>query len=166
MGLRIVNATEAFNPQAGRHETDDSSSQPWTGSRSLIPRNSGRPVLPAANIERVGIDGRSFDLTSAIQASPGKGQLQIEFSAPALKSPHKIRFRYKLEGFDKEWVEAGERRTAYYTNIPPGIISSELPSARLTAIGTPMPLPFPLLLRRISIRQSCFWDFVDSWWLA
>ncbi|MFL6448297.1 MAG: two-component regulator propeller domain-containing protein [Bryobacteraceae bacterium] len=78
------------------------------------------PMFPTATIEKIGIDGKDFDLSSEIQGKPGKGQLQIEFSAPSLKSPHKIRFRYRLEGFDKEWIEAGERRTAYYTNIPPG----------------------------------------------
>ena len=79
-----------------------------------------RPAFPNPTIEKIGIDGKAFDLIRGVRAKPGKGQLQIEFSAPSLKVPHKIRFRYKLEGFDKEWIEAGERRTAYYTNIPPG----------------------------------------------
>src|SRR6185503_1071538 len=35
-------------------------------------------------------------------------------------TPEKSRFRYKLEGFDKEWIEADTRRVAFYTNIPPG----------------------------------------------
>jgi len=35
-------------------------------------------------------------------------------------APQKVRFRYKLDGVDRDWVDAGTRRTAYYTNIPPG----------------------------------------------
>src|SRR5262249_29876811 len=34
--------------------------------------------------------------------------------------PARVRFRYRLEGFDRDWVDAGFRRAAYYTNIPPG----------------------------------------------
>src|SRR5678815_94466 len=43
-----------------------------------------------------------------------------EYSALNLTTPHKTRFRYRLEGFDTEWVGAGIRRTAFYTNLPPG----------------------------------------------
>src|SRR5208282_5018925 len=35
-------------------------------------------------------------------------------------SPLRITFRYKLEGFDRSWIDAGSRRQAFYTNLPPG----------------------------------------------
>ena len=66
------------------------------------------------------IDGINFDLNRFIKAKPGKGQLQFEFTAPSLVSSDKVRFKYKLADFDKDWTDAGTRRTAYYTNIPPG----------------------------------------------
>ena len=51
---------------------------------------------------------------------PGPGNLAFRFSAVTLLEPHKSLHRYRLEGFDQAWVEAGARREAYYTNIPPG----------------------------------------------
>ena len=77
-------------------------------------------VAPPVAIERVSVNGDEFDPQLRFRAKPGKGQLEFEFTALSLVSPEKIRFRYKLEGFDKEWVEAGTRRAAYYTNISPG----------------------------------------------
>src|SRR6185437_753002 len=78
------------------------------------------PQPPPVSIERVGIDGVSFDPAKTIKAKPGKGQLEFEFTAPSLIASGKIRFKYKLEEFDKQWIDAGQRRVAYYTNIPPG----------------------------------------------
>src|SRR5207248_2808857 len=44
----------------------------------------------------------------------------FRYSAVTLLEPHKSRYRYRLEGFDETWVDAGGRRVAYYTNIRPG----------------------------------------------
>ncbi len=77
-------------------------------------------IPPPVAIERVTVNGLSFDPGTSITAKPGKGQLEFEFTAPSLVASDKIRFKYKLDGFDREWIDAGARREAYYTNIPPG----------------------------------------------
>ncbi len=77
-------------------------------------------VPPPVAIERVVIDQKSVAPDMALRIPPGKGQLDFEFTAPSLVASDKIRFEYMLEGFDKDWVDAGTRRVAYYTNIPPG----------------------------------------------
>ena len=77
-------------------------------------------LAPPVSIERVSIDGINFDLERSIKAKPGKGRLQFEFTALSLVSSDKVRFKYKLDDFDKDWTDAGTRRAAYYTNIPPG----------------------------------------------
>ena len=78
------------------------------------------PIPPPVAIERVSIDGVEFNPALPFRAKPGKGRLEFEFTALSLVSPEKIRFKYKLDGFDHEWVDAGTRRAAYYTNISPG----------------------------------------------
>ncbi len=50
----------------------------------------------------------------------GRRDLEYSYTALNLTAPRSMRFRYKLDGFDHDWVDAGERRTAYYTNVPPG----------------------------------------------
>jgi ligand-binding sensor domain-containing protein/signal transduction histidine kinase len=53
--------------------------------------------------------------------SPGSGRhLEIAYSSLALTAPERVRFRYRLTGFDEGWVEAGGRQVAYYTNLKPG----------------------------------------------
>lgn len=55
-----------------------------------------------------------------IQISPGKEKFEFHYTALSFTVPERVRFRYLLDGFDREWVDAGTRRAAYYTHIPPG----------------------------------------------
>ena len=57
---------------------------------------------------------------SAVRIEAGHVHFQFDYAALSFTAPQKVRYRYKLEGFDRYWTEAGTRRTAYYTNIPPG----------------------------------------------
>ncbi len=75
---------------------------------------------PEAIIERVLADNTELPARERAVAPPGKGGLEFQFTAPTSLAPERIEFRYRLEGFDKDWTEAGQRRTAYYTNIPHG----------------------------------------------
>src|SRR5207342_101971 len=56
---------------------------------------------------------------SALVMPAGTNRLEVEYSALNLTSPLRQHFRFKLEGFDSEWVDAGPRRQAFYTNLPP-----------------------------------------------
>ena len=51
---------------------------------------------------------------------PGRGELEFHYAALSFRAPDKNQFRYKLEGFDLGWVEAGSRDVAYYDNLAPG----------------------------------------------
>ncbi|HEV2211621.1 MAG TPA: two-component regulator propeller domain-containing protein [Verrucomicrobiae bacterium] len=50
----------------------------------------------------------------------GGRDLEIHYTGISFDCPEKLRFRYQLEGVDRDWIEAGERRTAYYQHLPPG----------------------------------------------
>ncbi|MGH9401316.1 MAG: sensor histidine kinase [Terriglobia bacterium] len=75
---------------------------------------------PKALIEQVIADGRDIPLTAPSRIPPGQGKLEIHYTAPSLHAPEHIRFKYRLEGFDRQWTDAATRRVAYYTNLPPG----------------------------------------------
>jgi C4-dicarboxylate-specific signal transduction histidine kinase len=72
-------------------------------------------------IEKLIVNGQSFDPRGPIEVKPGEGKLEISFTSPSMTNSETIRFRYKLDGFETSWTDAGTRRTAYYTNIQPGL---------------------------------------------
>ena len=71
-------------------------------------------------IERFMVDKIPVDPTVSTERDFGKGELEFQYTAVNFREAKKLRFRYKLEGFDQSWQEAGTRRAAYYTNVPPG----------------------------------------------
>lgn len=77
-------------------------------------------VPPPVAIERFTVDDVLRAAESRTRVEAGHVHFQFEYAGLSFVAPQKVRYRYMLEGFDKGWTEAGARRTAYYTNIPPG----------------------------------------------
>jgi signal transduction histidine kinase/ligand-binding sensor domain-containing protein len=77
-------------------------------------------LAPSVVIERALIDGRAAAVGASNDLPPGPGNLEFHFAAITLVDPHRAQHRYLLEGFDRDWTDAGTRRVAQYTNIPPG----------------------------------------------
>jgi signal transduction histidine kinase/ligand-binding sensor domain-containing protein len=78
---------------------------------------------PPVHIEQITADRKPYDVTAenngTLSLPPLSRDLQIDYTALSLVAPEKIRFRYKLEGYDRDWQDVGNRRQAFYTNLPP-----------------------------------------------
>ena len=91
------------------------------GVSTIDPNNISLNILPPpVAIEKASIDEKYFNPREKVEVAPGEGDLEFQFTALSFVAPLKVRFKYKLEGFDRDWVDAGTARTAHYTNIPPG----------------------------------------------
>jgi hypothetical protein len=85
-------------------------------TKTFKQNNSPPPVL----IEQVVVNQEKMPAGQFAVMSPGKEKIEFHYTALSLLVPERVLFKYKLEGFDNEWVEARTRRVAYYTNLPPG----------------------------------------------
>ena len=91
------------------------------GVTVIDPRHVGEPrPTPPARIETVTTNAGTFTPAERIDLPARTSQLQIGFTALALGDPGRVRFRYRLDGFDSAWVDAGTARHASYANLPPG----------------------------------------------
>ncbi len=81
-----------------------------------------RAVPPSVVIEEVSIDGRDFapQFNAPLLVPYGRSRFEFHYTALGLPAPEAARFRCRLEGFDKEWINTGVRRAAYYGQLPPG----------------------------------------------
>jgi len=80
-------------------------------------------VPPPVALERFAVDDLPQALHaagSALRIPAGHVHFQFDYAGLSFTAPQKVRYRYMLEGFDRNWTDAGARRSAYYTNIPPG----------------------------------------------
>jgi signal transduction histidine kinase/ligand-binding sensor domain-containing protein/CheY-like chemotaxis protein len=72
-------------------------------------------------VENARINGQPIDHQRlSVSIPPGPGNVEFSYTAIDLRSDRSLEFRYKLEGFDRDWVAASSRRNANYTNLPPG----------------------------------------------
>lgn len=77
-------------------------------------------VVPSVHVERICADRTELLLSKHTVLPPGNRELEFKYTATTFISPEKARFRYQLEGYDPAWVDAGDRRVAFYTNLKPG----------------------------------------------
>jgi ligand-binding sensor domain-containing protein/signal transduction histidine kinase len=123
-GMRISEASGGGHPAAWRASDGGLWFATLNGAAVVYPHTGPRnPVPPLCAIEQVLIDDQIVARTggaAAIRVAPGHGRVSIKYAGLSFVAPQRVRYRYMLEGFDKRWVEAGSRRTAFYTNVPPG----------------------------------------------
>jgi ligand-binding sensor domain-containing protein/signal transduction histidine kinase len=75
---------------------------------------------PPVALERFAVDDVPLNAAGPMVVQAGHVHFEFDYAGLSFVAPQKVRYRYMLEGFDKGWTEAGTRRSAYYTNIPPG----------------------------------------------
>jgi signal transduction histidine kinase len=85
-------------------------------------RLAKNPIPPGVRIEEVLADHVSVgaDAAGTLRVPAGRRSLEVRYTGLSFSAPERVRFRYRLEKFDRDWVDAGSRRTAYYTNLSPG----------------------------------------------
>ncbi len=75
---------------------------------------------PTVIIEDVKVKRESVNFLNGVKIEPFQQNIEINFTGISLIKSEQIKFKYKLEGHDKDWIDAGTRRTAYYSYLPPG----------------------------------------------
>jgi PAS domain S-box-containing protein len=83
-------------------------------------RLSINTIPPPVFIEHVMADRKAYAVGNGLSLPPLIRDVVIEFTALSLVAPERVEFRYRLEGHDNGWQEAGNRRQAFYTNLAPG----------------------------------------------
>ncbi|WP_426700071.1 ligand-binding sensor domain-containing diguanylate cyclase [Rhodanobacter sp. Col0626] len=77
-------------------------------------------MRPPVAIERVLVDGRDAAPAHVGRIGPGVERIELHYAAMSYVAPAAVKYRYRVEGFDRGWIDAGGSRIAYYTNLPAG----------------------------------------------
>ena len=86
----------------------------------IRPDSRNKRYLQRHTSNRLIVDRKEFEATHNLKLSPNPRDLQIDYTSPTFSIPQKVNFRYRLDGYDRDWHEAGTRRQAFYTDLPPG----------------------------------------------
>jgi signal transduction histidine kinase/ligand-binding sensor domain-containing protein/CheY-like chemotaxis protein/HPt (histidine-containing phosphotransfer) domain-containing protein len=112
------------------------------------PRHFKTNILPPpVHIEEVLVDGAPLTLADAANIAPGARQWEFHYTGLSLLVPHAAHFKYRMEGFDNEWIDAGTRRTAYYTQLPPGTYNFHVIGSNNDGVWNDSGASFPFTLK-------------------
>ena len=122
-GVRHTGAFSSHGPPGGMSADGRLWIATPDGATFIDPRRLPHNALPPpVHIEQIVGDRKPYLTTAgaALQLPPLVRDLQIDYTATSLVAPEKVRFRYKLEGQDRDWQDAGTRRQAFYNDLNPG----------------------------------------------
>ncbi len=102
------------------------------GVAAIDPRRASlsAPPPPEVLIERIRADDAELSVNHHLELAPGVRRVEIGYAAMSHLQSSRIRYRYRMEGFDPGWVEAGTARVAQFTNLPPGEFRFRVAAAR------------------------------------
>jgi len=121
-GVRLSGVSPAYyNPPVAKAADGKLWFLSGEGVQVVDPKNLPiNTIPPPVYIDHVIADRKTYAVANGLRLPPLVRDVALEFTALSLVAPEKVRFRYRLEGHDKEWQEVGDRREAFYTNLAPG----------------------------------------------
>ena len=121
-GMKIRECTGGGHPAAWRMKDGSLWFATLEGASLINPAQLPENRLPPpVVIQSFTIDGNLQRLfQSSVSIRPGAGRLEFHYAGLSFVAPQKVLYRYRLNSFDHGWIDAGNRRTASYTNLPPG----------------------------------------------
>jgi signal transduction histidine kinase/ligand-binding sensor domain-containing protein len=125
--------------------------------------------VPPVSIVRAIADGKTFDAATSATLAARTKNLEIDYSAVSLNRASRVRFRYKLEGLDAGWRDAGSRRQAFYNDLPPGkyqfVVSASNGDDLWNEAGATLNVEVPPAFNQTTwFRASCVIAFFALLW--
>ena len=112
-------------------------------------------VPPPVTIDHVVVNGHRADAHDGLEVGPGATDLEVAYSGLSLAAPNAVSFRYRLEQWDADWVDAGNRKVASYSHLSPGRYRFVVTAANRDGTWNPQAASFALRV----LPQ--FWQ---TWW--
>jgi signal transduction histidine kinase len=109
-------------------------------------RAEGRGLPAVTFVEQVTADGAPVDIRGAIRIPSSRRRVAVGYAGLSLSVPERVRFRYRLDGFDGEWSDPVAERQAVYTNLAPGHYRFRVIASNSDGLwnGTEATLPFEI----------------------
>lgn len=118
---------------------------------------SANPLPPTVAVEEVTVEREPIAARGGISIEPGKRDLEIRYTGISLIKSEQVKFQYKLEGHDKDWIDAGTRRTAHYSYLPPGDYRFLVKAANSDGVWSDQPAVLGVELKPFFYQTWAFW---------
>jgi signal transduction histidine kinase/ligand-binding sensor domain-containing protein/CheY-like chemotaxis protein len=155
-GMNTAECNGSFQPAGWKSRDGRLWFPTMQGAIVVDPRGGlGHTAPQNVTIDAVLINGQSGK-KDGVQVPPGSGKLDFYYSTPNFRAPQRVKFRYRLVGFDREWVQAGTRHAAFYTNISPGSYRFEVTASNEEGVWSPQVASFQMELEPHFYQTALF----------
>lgn len=119
--LRTIECQQGVQPSVWRMNDGKLWFSTVHGVMTIDPDAIFRRLPPTPlSVELMQVNGENVDPGASLTLPAGSNNIMFRYTSLSFTYPHRVKFQYRLEGFDPDWIDAGTRREAYYTNLPPG----------------------------------------------
>jgi signal transduction histidine kinase/ligand-binding sensor domain-containing protein/DNA-binding response OmpR family regulator len=125
------------------------------GVAVIDPTAAVSSVPPAVTLDRIIVNGQAHHPVDGLPIGPGAADLEFAYAGLSLSAPHAVTFRYRLVGWDNDWIDAGTRRAANYSQLAPGAYRFTVQAANRDGVWSE---PTPPIEVRVLPR---YWQ---TWW--
>ncbi|HEY7099973.1 MAG TPA: two-component regulator propeller domain-containing protein [Terriglobales bacterium] len=114
-------------------------------------------VAPPVSVTAVLVSGNRVDTRDGIELKPFERNLEIRYAGLSFISPENVSFRYRLDGFERNWIDAGYRREAFFTNLPPGRFYFRVTARNADGIWSREPAVLAITIQPRIYQRWWFW---------
>ena len=115
------------------------------------------PLAPPVLIESITLERNPVDFQNEITIQPGQRGLEISYTGLSYIKADQTKFKYKLDGLDTDWIDAGTRRVAYFPYLPPGAYTFHVIAANSDGVWNMAGARVSVIVRAPFWRRSWFW---------
>jgi signal transduction histidine kinase len=127
---------------------------------ALVRRSEAKPNVVLESVVENGAVHRATEDASVTVGARGLKTLEFDYIGVDLNSPDRVTYQYMLEGQDKDWQDAGSRRQAFYTNLPPATYRFRVRAASGTGPWSELQTPMELVVKAPWYRSGWFYAFI------
>ena len=122
------------------------------------PSKLSQKAQPAETyIDSIRLDRKELAARSGLRIPSHPRDLQIDYTSPTFLIPQRVKFRYRLDGYDRDWHDAGTRRQAFYTDLPPGKYTFRVNAANSDGVWNTKPAQLELYVAPAYYQTVWFW---------
>ena len=115
------------------------------------------PQPPPVMIESILLENSAIDFRNGVTLQPGQRGLEINYTGLSYIKSEQIKFKYKLEGLDADWIDVGTRRAASFTYLPPGSYTFRVLAANSDGVWNEVGASIPVFVRAPFWERTWFW---------
>jgi signal transduction histidine kinase/ligand-binding sensor domain-containing protein len=124
------------------------------------------PIPPPVQVEEVRVNDKPRSARAFFELPPGAERFEFQYTALSFRVPSRVKFRIRLEGVDREWVDVGTRRSAYYTRLSPGSYTFRVAASNESGVWNEGEASFSFSVRPRLDQRPFFWLLLGTLALA